>query len=308
MPPKNSFNLQNNIEPLSAFSDFIAYCRSEKGLSLNTLDAYSSDITHFLSFIKTYNPSVLSYLAITQEHIIQFLKFLQQKKYASASSSRAFISIKIFFRFLKRERLITKNITEYLESPKLWQLIPEVLTQEEVEALLLLPNPLTPLGCRNLALLELLYSSGLRVSELCALTLYDIDDTFIRVMGKGSKERLVPIGSKALQAIDNYLLHFRDTQSSLEEKRVFLTKSGKPLDRFTVWKIIKHYAKCAKITKNISPHTLRHSFATHLLDNGADLRVIQEFLGHANIATTERYTHISQKKLQDSFYTYHPKN
>ncbi|MDR3624369.1 MAG: site-specific tyrosine recombinase XerD [Chlamydiales bacterium] len=287
-------------------ADFLSYIASEKGASINTLQAYGNDIKQFTLLLESLN--IIDFQQVSTEHIIQFLKTMQNKNYASASICRALIAIKVLFRFLKREQMIKINVTEHLESPKLWQLVPEVLSESEVEILLSIPNQATYLGARNLSILELLYSSGLRVSELCSLTIYNIDDTFIKVMGKGRKERLVPIGKKALQAIDYYLLNFRDLHPSGKESSLFLTKRGKPIERFAVWKMIKSYAKKANITKNISPHTLRHSFATHLLDNGADLRVIQEFLGHSNIATTDRYTHISQKHLQDSFYKYHPRS
>ena len=176
------------------------------------------------------------------------------------------------------------------------------MTCGEVERLLAVPK-----DKRDRAILELLYASGLRVSEVCGLKLYDLDDQFVRVQGKGSKERLVPLGQKALQAVDEYLKHCRDRFESEKQLALFVTKRGNPIDRIGVWHMIKKYAKQAGIVKNISPHTLRHSFATHLLDNGADLRVIQEMLGHASISSTDRYTHISRSRLQESFEQFHPR-
>lgn len=286
--------------------DFKSYIASEKGLSNNTIEAYLRDLTRFALFLE--KEQIIAFNEVKEEHIMKFLKELQESNFASATLSRIMISVKVLFRFLKRERLVDTNITLYLESPKLWQLIPEVLNLDEIEAILSQINPQTQLGCRDKAIIELLYSSGLRVSEACSLSIYDIDDKFVRVFGKGGKERLVPIGKEALLAIDHYLLHFRDVQKNKELTNLFLSKKGKPLDRITVWKIVKHWAKKAGIKRKISPHTFRHSFATHLLDNGADLRVIQEFLGHSNIKTTDRYTHISQKKVKEAFYNFHPRN
>ncbi|MEC7840400.1 MAG: site-specific tyrosine recombinase XerD [Chlamydiota bacterium] len=285
--------------------DFCLYISSEKGLSRNTIEAYHRDINAFAGYVRKVG--VDNVTLITQEHIVSFLGSLKEGDYASASISRTLIAIKVFFRFLKRERYIEHNVAHYLESPKLWQLIPEVLSCEEVARLLAQPDYTTPLGARDRAILEVLYSSGLRVSEVCNLILYDVDDEFIRVFGKGRKERLVPIGTKAIEAVDHYLMHYRCNYDSEKLQNLFLTKNGKPVDRIFVWRMIKKYARDAKITKNISPHTLRHSFATHLLDNGADLRVIQEMMGHSNINSTDRYMHISKTHIQEAFDAFHPR-
>jgi integrase/recombinase XerD len=214
------------------------------------------------------------------------------------------IAVKVFFRYLKREGMIPQDPTLHLDTPKLWQLIPEVLSCEEVERLLAAPDQESPVGARDRAILEVLYASGLRVSEVCSLNIQDLDDTTLRVKGKGGKERVVPIAEVAVKAVDDYLTRFRGEQ---EEEALFLNERGKRMDRQLVWKQIKFYAKKAGIDKRISPHTLRHSFATHLLDNGADLRVIQEMLGHASIATTDRYTHVSQHHLKSAFDAFHPR-
>lgn len=214
------------------------------------------------------------------------------------------ISLKVFFRFLYREKIIEKDISQSMESPKLWQLIPEVLTLEEVERLLNASPVQTYLGARDRAILEVLYASGLRVSEVCSLTLHCVGEDALRVLGKGGKERVVPVGKKALNALDHYLC-FRD---HFQSETLFLSQKGKALDRVIIWRMIKHYAKQAGIQKSISPHTFRHSFATHLLENGADLRVIQEMLGHASIATTDRYTHVTASRLHSSFSQFHPRN
>lgn len=286
-------------------SDFLMYIASEKGLSQNTIEAYQRDILDFIDFLRPRQ--ILAAHQVDQNCIIQFLAQLASNGYASATISRRLIAIKVFFRFLKMEGHVSHNPSLCLDSPKLWQLIPNILSLEEVELLLKQPSLSSPLGVRDKAILEVLYSSGLRVSELCGLDLYDVNDDFIRVLGKGRKERLVPIGKKAIIALDHYLNDFRDRQKSAEQNALFLTKNGRRIDRIFVWKMIKHYARKGGIEKRIFPHTMRHSFATHLLDNGADLRVIQELLGHADISTTDRYTHISHQKLQEAFTTCHPR-
>lgn len=284
---------------MNVLQDFLSYISSEKGLAKNTLEAYRRDVQRFLRFINQ-EP-----ITVEEEQIIDFLRSLEN--YASSSKARTLIALKVFFRFLKREEWISRNPTEYLSTPKLWQLIPEVLTGQEVERLLNAPDITTERGCRDKAVLELLYSSGLRVSELIGLSLYAIDESGVRVKGKGSKERIVPVGKKALAAIDDYLIRFRDYAGSSREEALFIGRQGKALTRFGVWKMIKGYALKAKIAKNISPHTLRHSFATHLLDHGADLRVIQEMLGHSSISSTDRYTHISRSQLTTAFNRFHPR-
>lgn len=288
----------------SEIDDFLMFISSEKGLSMNTVGAYQRDVKSFVNFIHSQN--VMLFQQVTQEHIVSFLTYLKSKRYASSSIGRALIAIKVLFRFLKREGITQENVAYYLETPKLWQLIPAVLNCEEVEKLLNIPDDSTLLGARDKAIIEVLYGSGLRVSEICRLGLYDVGDEFVRVMGKGSKERMVPIGKKAIQAIDHYL-NFRDNSNGNRSQPLFVSKTGRQIDRLTVWKMIKFYAKKAGISKNISPHTLRHSFATHLLDNGADLRVIQDMLGHASISSTDRYTHISKSHLREAFNNCHPR-
>lgn len=287
-------------------SDFLSYIASEKGLSPHTIEAYARDIRGFVENLN--NQRVANFDSVTQQHIVTFLSVLQGNGYASTSVARAMIAVKVLFRFLKREGLISANVAGYLSTPKLWQLIPAVLSTDEVDSLLQQPETTSVLGARNRAILEVLYASGLRVSEVCGLGIYDVDDAFVRVFGKGSKERLVPIGRRAVEAIDHYLTGHRGSTGGEERNPpLFVSKGGRRLDRGDVWRMVKRYAKEAGITKNISPHTLRHSFATHLLDNGADLRVIQDMLGHADISSTDRYTHVSRNQIQDAFQRYHPK-
>ena len=284
--------------------DFLSYLGSEKGLAQNTLISYRRDICMFAELLK--KKEVLSWEAASEEDIIAFLSSLKNEEYATSSICRALVAVKMLLRFLKREKVIAKDVSLHLDSPKMWQLIPEVLTTTEVDALLKAPDTTTPIGARDSAVLHMIYASGLRVSEVCGLNVSDVDDKVVRVRGKGGKERIVPVAKSAVDAVDHYLVNHRrhgDAQMAL-----FMGERGRRINRLAVWKQVKLYAKAAGITKEISPHTLRHSFATHLLENGADLRVIQEMLGHASISTTDRYTHISQRHLMEAFEAFHPRS
>jgi integrase/recombinase XerD len=279
-------------------ADFLAYLGSEKGLSPHTLAAYGRDLKSYATYSQGKKAE-----DVIADQIIEYFQSLKNKGIASSSLCRALVAVKVFFRFLKREKIIHNNPTVFLESPKMWQLIPEVLNVEEVSRFLEMPAIETAIGARDKAIFMVMYASGLRVSELCGLNLGDISDDQVRVRGKGNKERVIPIATAAVLAVDYYLTQFR-----LEgDGPLFLSSKGKRMDRAAVWERVKFYGKKAGISKEISPHTLRHSFATHLLENGADLRVIQEMLGHSNIATTDRYTHVSRKHLHEAFEKFHPK-
>lgn len=280
---------------------FLHYLHVERALSLHTIEAYGRDVRAFSHFI-----SKKPWKSVVGEDIFKFLESLKLKGLSSSSICRMLVSIKVFFRFLKKEGNIEVDLVSSFEMPKIWQLIPEVLTPLEVDSLLGVPKEEDAFGARDKAILELLYASGLRVSELCSLKIYQLHDASVKVKGKGKKERLVPVGKKALEAIDHYLLHFRG-EALDREAPLFISRGGKAMDRVQVWKMVKKYAKFADIQKNISPHTLRHSFATHLLENGADLRLIQEMLGHEDIGTTDRYTHISKGRLTSAFQAFHPR-
>lgn len=279
--------------------DFLSYLAAEKGLARNTLIAYQRDIASLFAFLQKDDLR-----DITQTDVIAFLAHLKAQNYAVSSICRILVAIKMFFRFLKRENVLSVDVTLHLDSPKMWQIIPEVLTISEVDLLLSAPDPTSPDGARDAAVLKVLYASGLRVSEVCGLNVHDVGDQTLLVHGKGNKQRIVPIAQMAISAIDHYLTTFR---SATAEESLFLSSKGKRLNRTFIWKKVKDYAQKAGILKTISPHTLRHSFATHLLENGADLRIIQEMLGHASIATTDRYTHISQRHLKEAFEAFHPR-
>ncbi len=282
--------------------EFSCYLATEKGLAQNTIHAYQTDLIHFYE-------SHSKELEAADTEIIAFLSSMRTKGYADASICRAMITLKVFFRFLYREGKIAVNIASLLETPKIWQLIPEVLTVQETEQLLNMPDQNSEKGVMDRAILEVLYASGLRVSELCSLKYYEVRESlksgYLKVFGKGSKERIVPINEQAIAAVHAYI---GAEERILDEKSpLFRGQRGKPISRWYVYNIVKFYGQLAGIAKNISPHTLRHSFATHLLDNGADLRIIQELLGHASISSTDRYTHISNSHLQAAFTMCHPR-
>ena len=284
-----------------AIEMFLSYLSSERGLALNTLSAYGSDLKQFALFLKTR--SIDSFSQVRDRDCIDFVG---RQKYATATRYRMLVAIKSFFDFLHKEGHLLDNPTLLLKTPKTWQLIPDMLSLEEIDLLLKQPDKNTPLGARDFAILELLYATGIRVSELCCLNVNDIGDKAIRVCGKGGKERLVPIPPIALHAIDTYLSQFRG-ECATEKVPLFVSKNGKRITRVLVWKQVKHYGQLAGLYQSLSPHTLRHCFATHLLEGGADLRVIQELLGHTSIATTERYMHLSKSRLHQAFDSCHPR-
>src|SRR3990167_3666319 len=286
---------------MSAIDDFLDYLRSERGLSKHTIEAYGRDVQSFRDFV-----SRCDWMAVEPRQVLEFLSCLKERGYAPSSICRILIAVKVFFRFLKKEGMIPIDLGRYFETPKIWQLVPDVLSMEEVDALLAQPKNDDPIGARDKAILELLYATGMRVSELCSLKINDLSDTFVKVKGKGKKERVIPVGRQAIGAVDHYLLHFRK-EATEENGPLFVSTRGKPIDRGAIWTRVKVYARSAGIEKVISPHTLRHSFATHLLENWADLRLIQDMLGHEDIATTDRYTHVTGNRLKAAFKAFHPR-
>lgn len=284
-----------------AVIDFLDYLRSEKGLSSHTIEAYGRDVRLFAASL-----AIKEWDQVSSENILKFLSQLKASSYATSTICRTLVAVKVFFRFLKKEGIIHVDLGRYFETPKIWQLIPQVLTIEEVNALLAEPKKDDFIGSRDRAILEILYATGMRVSELCQLRLQDLSDTFVKVKGKGKKERMIPVGKQAIAAVDHFLVHFRG-EIKQDDAPLFISPRGKRVDRITIWMRVKAYAKSAGITKSISPHTLRHSFATHLLENGADLRLIQDMLGHEDIGTTDRYTHVTGNRLKTAFKLFHPR-
>jgi integrase/recombinase XerD len=290
---------------------FRTYIAVEKGLSFNTVSSYISDLKDFFAFLS--GKGISSPDDVSRDDILDYLSSCKDKGMESSTLARRLVSIKVFFRFLFAERLIKADVTDIMDSPKLWRLLPDMLSFQEMEKLLnAFPATLKdPLIFRNRTILETMYACGLRVSEAASLELgfLKLDDEIIRVTGKGGKERIIPMAKFTISMMKKYISEIRPKLSSDNDPsaKVFLSKTGKVLDRERIWAIVKEAAKIAGIEKNIHPHTLRHSFASHLLENGADLRIIQELLGHADIGTTQIYTHIDQNRLISAHRRFHPR-
>jgi len=290
--------------------DFEGFLKLEKGLSGNSVEAYLADMGKLTSFLEQENID-LEPGAIEQEHLHQFLVWINENKLSARSQARILSGVKAFYRYLLLDNQIEKDPTALLESPKLGRKLPEVLAQSEIDRMLDCLDLSKPEGRRNKAMLEVLYSCGLRVSELVELKIsnfYRVEE-FIRVIGKGDKERFVPISSKAMKEIDLYM----PDRNSLEiqpgqEDILFLNRRGHMLTRVMVFTIIKNLAITSGIKKQVSPHTFRHSFATHLVEGGADLRAVQEMLGHESITTTEIYTHLDREYLRSEIISHHPRS
>ena len=277
-----------------------------RGLSENTTQAYAADIFALLAFLDTIGANLET---CTQRHLFLFLTHLRARKMAAASLARHLSSVRGLFAFAVQAGLLAEDPSVLLESPKLPAQLPEFLTLAEMDRLLKQPDPSTALGFRDRVMLELLYACGLRISELIGLVLGDFDAQtgILRVFGKRSKERLVPVHYAAQRLLCDYLEHKRAAFKPLQ-KQIFLNRSGQGLTRQGVWKLVKRYAEAADIRRSISPHTFRHSFATHLLEGGADLRTVQLLLGHASINATEIYTHIQSGRLMRIHEQYHPRS
>ena len=297
------------VENLDCWGDrFLQYLVVEKGLSRNTIEAYARDIQSYISFLKERGMIHLGNSSAGQT--LFFFKHLREKGLSARSLARTLSALKSFYRFLMQERAIQENPLHRIRTPRIVPGLPSVLASGEVEELLRQPKPNQPLGIRDRAMLELLYATGLRVSELIHLGVNDVnlEVGWVRTRGKGSKERIVPIGLSASQTLKIYLSgprrHWALHSGS---DTLFLGRRGRGITRQGFWKIIRKYARSAKIQKRITPHTLRHSFATHLLEHGADLRSVQTMLGHVDIATTQVYTHVSREHLKYLHHKYHPR-
>lgn len=290
--------------------EYIHFLRVERQLSENTLVSYKNDIESYI--ISIFEKQQLEgFNDIERYHILNHLKELQESGKSARTSSRHISSIRSFHQFLLREKRCDHDPTVHVELPKLEQKLPKVLSIEEVDRLIQVPNAQKPAGKRDRAILELLYATGMRISECISLDREDIHLTmgFIRVFGKGGKERIIPLGSTAVEACTIYL---NQARSQLENPlsrndALFLNQRGNRLTRQGVWKLLKGYALKSGINHEITPHILRHSFATHLIENGADLRAVQELLGHADISTTQIYTHVSKARLSDVYKQFHPR-
>lgn len=280
----------------------------ENGLSDNTLASYRNDLTQFSKWLHAERSKEL--LSTSREDLLSYLSFRLAQGSKATSTARSLSSLRRFFRYLKRESLINQDPSLNLENPKLPRNLPGVLTEQEVEALLSAPDTGTELGCRDKAMLELMYGSGLRVSELVDLerSQLSIEQGLIRLLGKGGKERIVPVGEYTLECVTEYLQGPRlELLKDISSDVLFPSTRGKKMTRQTFWHRVKKYAVLSGIRAKVSPHTLRHAFATHLVNNGADLRVVQLLLGHSNLSTTQIYTHVAQYRLQQMHEKFHPR-
>lgn len=305
-----SLNKQKNKNFEKYLQDYLNYLSVEKGLCENTILSYQKDIEQFNKYLA--NTKSQSYQDIKTNNITNFLAYLKKKNILSSSIARKLVAIKGIFKFLIMENIITNNPTETIESPKISTKLPRYLTHSEVEKLLSQPDLKTVIGIRDKAMLETLYATGIRVSELISIDIRNVnlDVGFVKVLGKGAKERIIPIGKIAIRYLKEYIREPRIIlikSKSCPTNILFITMRGKIFTRQGFWKIIKYYAQKARLSKDISPHILRHSFATHLLANDADLRVVQELLGHADISTTQIYTHINKERMKEIHKRYHPR-
>jgi len=284
---------------------FLSYCRIEKGLSFNTIDAYRRDLGKLAAFLAGIPGAELAPSALGR-----YLDWLRDSGLSSRSLARHLSTLRSFFAYLVREGLIRADPTAGIRSPRQWHKLPAYLSVGDMEKLLEAADPATPVGLRDRAMIHLLYASGLRVSELCRLQLTDLNEELgvVRVFGKGNKQRLVPVGRPALEALRAYLLQGRP---ALLKRRpspyLFVSLRGRPLTRQAFWKLLAGYARRAGLVRRVYPHMIRHSFATHLLEGGADLRSVQLMLGHADISTTQVYTHVMRSRLRQTLDQHHPR-
>jgi len=289
-------------------SQFLNYLIVEKGLSKNTLMAYSHDLTRFLDHLR--QKGLQDILKVGKFDVRSFLLTLKKQRFSTRTIVRYLVAIRTFFRFMIQEGILEVNPVEELESPKMAKTLPKILTLKEVDQLLEQPNSQIPLGVRDRAMLEMLYATGMRVSELVQLRMnqVNLEGGYVLVYGKGSKERIVPLGSEVMKWVDLYLKTARiKLAKGGESPFLFITRSGKGMSRQRFWRMIKVYGQRAGIRKRITPHLIRHSFASHLLERGADLRSVQMMLGHVDISTTQIYTHVTGERLKKIHQRYHPR-
>ena len=288
--------------------EFMNYVSVERGLAKNTLLAYRRDLTKYIDYLS--QKSIKTANGVNREHVSNFMFDLKKHGMSATTICRSLAAVKMFHRFLVRENLAKEDPTTLVDTPKLWKRVPSVLTLAEVESMIAAASGKKVQQIRDQAILEILYASGLRVSELSDLktTSIDYDVGFVRAVGKGSKERIIPLGMKAREAVQRYLLRARPQLLKNQTNDVlFLSRLGKKISRQSLWAVIKFYARKTNIKKTIKPHTLRHTFATHLLEHGADLRSVQEMLGHADISTTQVYTHVDKERLKSVHRQFHPR-
>lgn len=287
---------------------FLNYLSVERGLARNSIISYREDLLAYCEFLNRNSSASLS--KTTKHNVTEFMFYQKDKGLAASSIARRLAAIRMFYRFLVRERVLKNDPTSLMDSPKLWKKVPETLSINEVELLLSQPNIRDKQGMRDKAILETLYATGMRVSEALNLKMDNInlEIGFLRCIGKGNKERIIPLGKKAIASIVRYKDSARPVfLKNKESEFLFISRLGRKISRQSLWKLIKKYGRSARIKKSIRPHTLRHSFATHLLERGADLRSVQEMLGHSDISTTQIYTHINRDRLKGIHRMFHPR-
>ena len=287
---------------------YLNFLAVEKGVSSNTLEAYSRDLNRYVEFIE--HAGVKNIREISSDNVISFLGNLKGSRLATSSINRSLAAIRGFYRYLLAEKVIDENPVANIELARVWMHLPDTLSREEMGILLKQPGTKTPLAVRDTAMLELLYATGIRVSEMISLSMSNINwqAGYLIVVGKGNKERIVPIGRAAFDCLTRYLEGSRRKLSRGKSvNTIFLNRSGTGLTRQGFWKIVKKYVRKAGLQKKVYPHTFRHSFATHLLEGGADLRSVQVMLGHADISTTQIYTHVTRERLKEIHRKYHPR-
>ncbi len=291
------------------FRQFTEYLLSECGLAENTIMAYQRDLREFVDVLD--DRDICSTSHVTPLIVREYLVRLSQRRLALSSIARHLVSVKMFLRYLHVAGIMTEDVASLLETPKKWSTLPHTLRRPQVEALLAAPQPGEPFYARDRAILEMLYATGMRVSEVAGLCLrnLNLDVGYVRCLGKGRKERIVPIGSCAIDAVREYLRNLRPilTESVGHVDAIFVSRTGRPLDRTNIWRLVSKYATAAGIVGPIGPHTLRHCFATHMLEGGADLRIVQELLGHADVSTTQIYTHVDTSRLKSIHQQHHPR-
>ena len=302
-PPPNPFITRSTTPQIR---NFLVYLATERGLAENTLHAYRRDLENLEDHFTSIGKSILKGDADEFRHYLQSQTLAKQ---STKTVSRRLAAIRVFLKYLNTEGFDFSPVLQQLERPKPEQDLPKILSRAQVNQLIATPNPKSMLYARDVAILELLYASGLRATELCQLKMNNLNLNVqcVRVLGKGMKERVVPLGTAAKEALENYLLDCRPKLAKRPTDRVFLSRSGRELERVGLWMLVEKYGRRSGLLKKISPHTLRHCFATHLIGGGADLRIVQELLGHSDIATTQIYTHVDQTRLKSIHEKFHPR-
>lgn len=308
-PVSNSAAPAGHVDWRRMLIQYMDYLTAECGLARNTIDAYRRDIVEFIELLDDRDICTTSALnvGVVQSYLVR----LGERRLSLSSIARHLISVRIFLRYLYIVGVMTDDLTTLLETPKKWQKLPQTLNHSQTEAILSAPQPGEPFYSRDRALLELLYATGMRVSELANLRVRDmnLDVGYLRCLGKGGRERVIPIGSHAIDAIRVYLTTLRKVlvEAAPGEEAVFVSRTGRAMDRTNIWRLVSRYAAAVGIKGPVGPHTLRHCFATHLLEGGSDLRIVQELLGHASVATTQIYTHVDSSRLKNVHSRFHPR-